>query len=141
MTYRDRLIELMSHKQQYGIATEEPPEALYTIENHQVADYLLSNNVIVPPCKVGDTLWVVWSLTKSSKKYVFPVRVYALRYDDKKNNIRVCANGEFKIESYNGYYTHYYRGTFPQENVGKTVFLTKEEAEAELRKRGKDNEC
>ena len=44
---RDRLIELLSHKQQYGIATEEPPEALYTIENHQVADYLLANGVIV----------------------------------------------------------------------------------------------
>lgn len=42
---RDRLIELLSHKQQYGIATEEPPEAIYTIENHQVADHLLANGV------------------------------------------------------------------------------------------------
>jgi hypothetical protein len=86
------------------------------------------------PCAVGDTLWVLWSYTKAHKKGVYPVKAYALRYDDKKNNMRVCVEGSFKMNGYGGYYNHYYRGTFSWENVGKTVFLTKEEAEQALRK-------
>ncbi len=85
------------------------------------------------PCAVGDTLWVVWSLTKSSQKGVYPVVAYALRYDNKKNNMRVCVEGKFKIDGYGGYYHHYYRGTFSWDNVGKTVFLTKEDAEQALK--------
>ena len=152
MTDRDKLIELFNAIEKDAAITcphyktdKTCDTCKYTINNfmcnhtERTVDYLLANGVIVPPCKVGDTLWVVWSLTKSSKKYVYPVRVYALRYDDKKNNMRVCTNGEFKIESYDGYYTHYYRGTFPQENIGKTVFLTKEEAEKALEERKSKN--
>lgn len=91
------------------------------------------------PCAVGDTLFVLWSLTKSHKKSVYPVKAYALRYDDKKNNMRVCVEGTFNIEAYGGSYNHYYRGTFTWENVGKTVFLTKEEAEKALAERGANN--
>lgn len=85
------------------------------------------------PCAVGDTLWVLWSLTPSHPKSVYPVKAYALRYDDKKNNMRVCVRGEFKRDNYGGYYHHYYRGTFSWDNVGKTVFLTKKEAEKALK--------
>lgn len=87
------------------------------------------------PCAVGDTLWVVWSYTKSCPKGVYPVKAYALRYDEKKNNMRVCVRGEFKMDKYDGYYYHSYRGTFSWENVDKTVFLTKEEAEQAISER------
>lgn len=90
-------------------------------------------NFVELPCKVGDTLWVVWSYTKAQQKKVYPVEVYALRYDNKKNNMRVCVEGDFKIDCYDGYYTHRYQGTFSWENIGKTVFLTKEEAEQKLK--------
>lgn len=30
-----------------------------TVESEALADYLLANGVIVPPCKVGETLYVV----------------------------------------------------------------------------------
>ena len=50
--------------------------------------------------------------------------------------MRVCVEGDFKIDCYDGYYTHRYQGTFSWENIGKTVFLTKEEAEQKLQKRG-----
>ena len=124
---RDRLIEL--HKQAFWhlLDTGEP----FTHENY--ADYLLANGVIVPPCKVGDTLWVQWSLSKGHKNDIYPVKVYALRYDTKKNNMRICVEGHFKITAYGGNYTHYYNGTFAWNSVGKTVFLTKEEAEQALK--------
>lgn len=131
MTDRERLVELMRK------GYETVPIGGFVYEG--IADYLLSNGVIVPPCKVGGTLWVLWSLTKAQKKEVYPVEAYAFRYDDKKNNMRVCVEGRFKIDEYGGNYTHFYRATFPWESVGKTVFLTQKEAEKALAKRSANN--
>ena len=49
MTDRDRLIEL------FFKVTEEKD----CPQPHEIADYLLANGVIVPPCKVGD--YVLWN--------------------------------------------------------------------------------
>ena len=46
---RERLIELIAESALKGDYTYIP----------DVADYLLENGVIVPPCKVGDTLYVI----------------------------------------------------------------------------------
>ena len=48
---RERLAELI-HKSQYEY---DGSKAWY----EQCADYLLANGVIVPPCKVGDKVWVI----------------------------------------------------------------------------------
>ena len=48
---RDRLIELM---QEWGNKNTD------SFPFEQVADYLLENGVIVPPCKVGDKVYCVW---------------------------------------------------------------------------------
>ncbi len=145
---RDRLIELLDkafYQHEEFCLTHECVECkAYGVDRELcelslIADHLLANGVIVPPCKVEQTLYVKWRLTKASKYGIYPAKVYALRWDDKKNNFRVCVEGKFQISTYGGYYTHYYRATFGWDNVGKTVFLTKEEAEAELRKRGVSN--
>lgn len=62
---RDRLIELLNKKydhfcDQCGVNKD----SRYT-EN--LADYLLKNGVIVPPCKVGDTVYAVSN--NSAKQY------------------------------------------------------------------------
>ena len=49
MTDRERLSELI-HSSQYEY---DGTKAWY----EQCADYLLANGVIVPPCKVGDTVY------------------------------------------------------------------------------------
>lgn len=100
-----------------------------------VADYLLANGAIVPPCKVGDTVYVKWRLHRNSNDGIYPVKVYALRWDEKKNNFRVCVEGNFEISAYGCKYTHHYQATFAWNNFGKTVFLTREEAEAALKGR------
>lgn len=123
---RDRLIELIKGSSQYIC------DDAALIE--RIADHLLANGVIVPPCKVGDTLWVNWENYRKSKE-TRPVKVYALRFDTKKNNMRICVEGNFKFSSYGGSHTHYYNGTFAWGSVGKTVFLTKEEAEKALAER------
>jgi hypothetical protein len=125
---RDRLIELCREAQAKYLE-EEPPVGDF---GAYLADRLLANGVIVPPCKVGDTLWIRWGIHESTKK-IYPVKVYALRYDTKKNNMRLCVEANFEITDYGGLFHHHYIGTFPWSSVGKTVFLTKEEAEQALK--------
>lgn len=131
---RDKLIELLGAFPTWHKTLKDQwfPQAV-----ERLADHLLANGVIVPPCKVGDTLWVNW-LRFKEKYETHPVTVYALRYDTKKNNMRICVEGQFEISAYGGSYTHYYKGTFAWNSVGKTVFFTKEEAEKALAERSKE---
>lgn len=116
---RDRLIELIN-------------DVVHHCHAGALADYLIENGVIVPPCKVGDIVWIRWGIHESTKK-IYPVKVYALRYDTKKNNMRLCVEANFEITDYGGCFNHHYIGTFPWNSVGKTVFLTREEAEQALK--------
>lgn len=54
MTDRERLIELLNDKQYHGNSTKL---GVNYIQNSELADYLIEYGVIVPPCKVGDTLY------------------------------------------------------------------------------------
>ena len=84
-----------------------------------VADYLIENGVIVPPCKVGQ-------------------RVYSIYLNGK---LRTDLHGDritqIKINR-GGYHFKCWWGYFHLSDIGKTVFLTKEEAEQKL-KGGTDN--
>jgi hypothetical protein len=96
-----------------------------------LADYILADGWTKPIYNVGDILWVVY------KNKVYPVKIYAVRKDNKKNNKRICVEGNFDICEPYGNYTHYYRSTFNVSNIGKSIFPTKEEAEQALRKEDK----
>lgn len=134
---KDRLIKLILNTPvlKFPSGSRAQGKTYQTAQN--VADHLLANGVIVPPCKVGDTLWVNW-LRFKEKYETHPVTVYAFRCDTKKNNMRICVEGQFEISAYGGSYTHYYKGTFAWNSVGKTVFFTKEEAEKALAERSKE---
>lgn len=75
------------------------------------ADYLLANGVIVLPCKVGDTV----CYPSSSCDKIF-----------EKTIDEILINEE-------GDYIHFASTYMPLENIGKTVFLTREEAESALK--------
>ena len=75
-----------------------------------IADYLLANGVIVLPCKVGAKVWFI-------KKDRVPD-------DDYRMN--------FHCEWVMGY-VHFQLSMI--EKIGKTMFLTREEAEQELQRR------
>ena len=116
MTDRDRLIELIKQKQNGGwrFITGE-----YTTDvfNEHLADYLLANGVIVPPCKVGDTVYTVGVFTGQ----IIPSNVVGIDY---------TANDVF---------LHLENSTFVSvvHQLGKTVFLTKEETEEKLKELNK----
>ena len=103
---RDRLIELIK-KVPYGVSVGAKFEQYFC---KKVADHLLANGVIVPPCKVGDTVYRI------SKRYgewcVLPRTVCSIRYSlDSRGNIA------------------WYLFTTTEDRIGETVFLTSEEAE------------
>lgn len=71
-----------------------------------IADYLLANDVIVPPCKVGDTVY------QTDGVGLYESTIKNIVYETK--NI-----------------------AFDERAIGKTVFLSREEAEAALAERSK----
>ena len=105
---RDRLIKLID---------ESPPEFVSGSEG--VADFLLANGVIVPPCKAGDTIYMVTPGGKIHKKKVLgaTMEVGLNLYDE------IWERCTFVCES---------ALVFKDLDIGKTVFLTREEAEQAL---------
>lgn len=105
---RDRLIELISQVQYMG-----------GLEG-QLADYLLKNGVIVPPCKVGDSCYPLWH---SRNKPIVERKISRITYSAR--NIII------------GYYENdgQYRPPLRTRVLGEDVFLTREEAERALERR------
>ena len=83
-----------------------------------IADHLLTNGVIVPPCKVGDTVYHV---------YKGNTIVNALVEDWKKE-----AFGDCLFRAYFSVNGSSIILLFGDNNIGKTVFLTRDDAEKAL---------
>ena len=50
-----------------------------------LADYLVSNGVIVPPCKVGDTVYCIWQYSdfaKTEPPFIKPAKVESFVIDE-----------------------------------------------------------
>ena len=108
MTDRDRLIELIKQaRNDWQISTMMP--AKYTFDSW-TADYLLANGVIVPPCKVGDTVYYI------AGKKVYKSKCHAISQH----------KGGLQIHLYD------YDGDNARYST-KYVFLTKEEAGQKLK--------
>lgn len=117
MTDRERLVELLD------IIIQPSEKTL-----GQIADYLIENGVIVLPCKAGD---IVYSNDLDP------------RFDVEIERIVIEENAiTFEWVQYEkGYEVTecWDEGEFSLDDFGKTVFLTKEEAEAKLKEREKND--
>jgi len=100
---RDRLIELLKDT----VSNATKPGSFFGY----VADYLLENGVVVPPCKVGDTLYAVTAITQE----IVEVVVTEIRVSE--HRITIATD----------------HGTVHKKSLWKTVFLTREEAEAAMK--------
>ena len=106
MTDRDRLIELLIDSSRY----------IDQQRGEVIADHLLANGVIVPPCKVGDKVY-----TYGAKR----IKEWEITFVGKNSR------NEYKFIAVVGKCEDLL--TFWNYEIGKTVFLTKEEAEAKLK--------
>ena len=128
MTERERLIELLKND-----SCQSPmlcdPNCKYTslkrCYEERTADYLLENGVIVPPVKVGATVYC----TDSYRHLIKPLEIIGFEVDCTK---RIC-----KYYCSGGDYTPAW---FKPAEMGKTIFLTREEAEKALAERSKHND-
>jgi hypothetical protein len=119
---KDRLVELLNEAEYenigYEMANKFYPFDNYKSRSEFVADHLLANGVIVPPCKVGDVVYEV-----DLPEYgIIVCKVTKVLYDSKEVIINVIDG--------HGKGSEYY---FEFDDFSKTVFLTKEEAEAKLK--------
>lgn len=112
---RDRLIELID-----DFIRDVDVSHWYSDElDEKLADHLLANGVIVPPCKEGDTMYCDGKLFADhcqGEIMSFPVDIV---------RTEVCSTFRGEIDM-----------IFEFNDFGKKVFLTKEEAEKALERSG-----
>lgn len=109
---RDRLIALLYDVQDARIDT--------------IADYLLANGIIAPPCKVGDTVYKCLITGDTHEPVIWEI---VITYGD--IDIRDVAGKSYLIGRINGEHCGV---DIDFSDFGKTVFLTREEAEKALAK-------
>lgn len=78
---------------------------------------------IVPPCKVGDIVYTIFEGDIEALKIIYA------KTEESTESIRKYYDAENK----------FLKMPFADCHIGKSIFLTKEEAEAELEKRKKEN--
>ena len=107
---RDKLIELIKQ------AKKQTKNANCDIERNMIlAEYLLANGVIVPPCKVGDTVYRISTKINTKAKYIQETTISRVAIDSDSVWLFCACNPIAKCV------------------FGKNVFLTKEEAEQALK--------
>lgn len=108
MTDRDRLVELLKdtlHEWECDVSIKTVTE---------IAEHLISNGVIVPPCKVGDRVYRPSDCLGVVQFVIISFNIYESEMfftDDSENIIYLS-------------------------DIGKTVFATREEAERALKEWG-----
>ncbi len=112
MTERDRLIFMLIE------TFDEQYNARQMITSQHTADHLLANGVIVPPCKVGDAVYVLFG---EPSRTVKEFRVRTIVFGETNDSIGFTNKSMFTIWDKRWY-----------DFFGKIIFTTREEAEKAL---------
>lgn len=128
---RDRLVELIKQKScVYTLCDKECSGCgnieMYDSDIESIADHLIENGVIVLPCDVGDTVYYLdGSIIVESKVHCIS---FGGRYGDYKGGqIHIYDSDKDNI-------------TVKLDNFGKTVFLTRDQAEQKLKEMRGEND-
>lgn len=110
---RDKLIELIDYGEKCFMEDDD-----YDYLSEFLADRLIANGVILPPCKVGDMVYFLDAICVDDSYCI--------------NNCCCidCKYAELQVREIDFDLSMY-------KELGKTVFLTKEEAEEKLKEREK----
>lgn len=113
MTERERLIELLNEIRCFNSV-------------YDAADYLLQNGVIVPPCKIGDKIYVIPSKANWRINNMYESMKKANRiYEQTVKEIHIYQSG-YTVSACEGAQHQ------PGALYGETWFLTRGEAEKAL---------
>lgn len=135
---RERLVELIKNAENdknlgwydlYDLCDKKGGCAEY------FADYLMSNNVVVLPCRVGDTVYsLLYWWDKDSG--IVPYQITNLTMTQNKKGEW---NKKYRDMQLKNGKTIDWQLNFDFNMLGKTVFLSRKEAEAKLNKRSNEN--
>lgn len=122
---RDRLVEIL-----------EDAEGLPVCQTFEgFADYLIENGVVVIPCKIGEKLYHTVELLNGERLVVEGIAFgYAATFESGKTKKRIYfwASGD-------NFTSRHYSCWLEISEFGKTVFLTREEAERALEGGGEND--
>ena len=110
---RDRLIELINR-------------IVHSYFAEEIANAVIADGWMKLPCKVGDSIYVL------SNGMIHQSKIIRVKYEEEAEN-----HGKFIRERIYAVICNVKR-EFNFSDIGKTVFLTREEAEQELEKRKED---
>ena len=122
MSEKERLVELLLESE--PIKERDLDDGWGDNEISDIAEYLLENGVIVPPVKVGDTVYGI------SRGVIIPIRIDRIQYSNRGIDILG------RNERYFGYRTI---TLHPDNEFGIEWYTTKEAAEKAM-KDGETNE-
>ena len=112
---KDRLIELLY---------KYPNMDTVSLDESPLADYLLANGVICPPCKVGDKVYYINEICDENADEYLDISVgEVVSFSMQKEGLWMYCRYEDGLT-----YWH-----LVVDDFGKTVFLTREEAEKALK--------
>ena len=114
MTERNRLLQLIEQAEE-KFPTMGNLVFKMTVEEY-VADYLIENGVVILPCKPGDTIYSIWE-DDDGLPYIDEVKIIDVSVE------KIWVEG----------------GGFSVKCLGKTDFLTRKQAEDELKRRKQRN--
>lgn len=131
MTDRERLIELMNGKTHTMKFQNSDHWFDFQQKCEELADYILENGVIVPPVKLGDTIYEIM-LPKNRESYFVSGTVCALHLGDGSRN-----HCNHKRESYiiAEFPNTRYVCKYPLSKIGISIFTSLEDVEKALKER------
>ena len=130
---RDRLVELFDYVREHPEKTCPQFnrgctgckfEKLDDCGSDRLADHLLANGVIVLPCKVGDKIYFVDEVCDENANEYLDINVGEVV------SFSIQKEGLWMYCRYENGLTYWH---LVADELGKTVFLTREEAEAKLK--------
>jgi hypothetical protein len=124
---KNKLTELIKEAMQYADNRKDIGE-LYKPYEEYIAEYLIDNNTIVTPCKVGDKVFYVHEICDEDGDEYLDISVgEVVSFSMQKEGLWAYCRYEDGLT-----YWH-----LVADDFGKTVFLSKEEAEKALKGEGK----
>ena len=131
MTERESLIELLNEAK-FGVNKHTLADHLMSFAVEGIADYLLANGVVVPPCKVGDK---VYEIEKECLGCIhFTDGGYSDFCECTLDDNKLMFEADFDKECVHKIIETKFMYSMI-DKIGKTVFLTKEDAEKALAER------
>lgn len=125
---RERLVELIKKSRREWLEKEYDHETEKSVDEY-VADYLMSKNVVVLPCMVGDTVYsLLYWWDKDSGIVPYQITNLTMTQNQKGEWTKKYRAMQLKKGK-----TIDWQLNFDFNMLGKTVFLSRAEAKAKLR--------